>query len=169
MLVHPDDARRMDDLDPRLRADHAREPCLVADEDKIRGILGFRPIQQRAPDYLVRGVVTAHGVDGDAHDLGRGGRAPRLDLYHLTAAVGPAMRARLVRGLRAAALRTCNEVLRDKGEMTPTFALRGMRDPLLGLTGQLTLLNGGASIVSAQPGRPDENGVMTAADDYRRL
>jgi hypothetical protein len=47
------------------------------------------------------------------------------------------MRARLVRRLRATALRAGDESLRLQREVTPALALRGMRDPLFGMTSQM--------------------------------
>jgi len=116
VLVHPDDAPRVHDVDAgRLLADKPAQPWLVTDEHEVSGADDLS-IQQRAPDYVVRGVVAAHGIDGDAHQcrivlLGRG-RAPRLDLDHLPAAIRAAVRTRLVRRLRAAALRARHEVCR---------------------------------------------------------
>jgi hypothetical protein len=46
------------------------------------------------------------------------------------------MRAHLVRGLGAFALWARHEILRLQREMTAALALRGMRDPFLGLTCQ---------------------------------
>src|SRR5687767_5424569 len=65
----------------------------------------------------------------------RGG-AFRLDLEDLATAERAAMRARLVRGLGAFALRARHEILRLQREMAAALALRGMRDPFLGLTCQ---------------------------------
>ena len=65
--------------------------------------------------------------------------ALRLDLEDLPAAEHAAMRTRLVRGLRALALGTRHEILRLQRQMAATLALRGMRDPFLGMTSQSLL------------------------------
>src|SRR5260221_10444064 len=68
MLVHLDDVPRVDDGDTRARRRAERGPdgLLAPDEHEI-GDATLRPVQQRAPNDLVRGVVTTHRVDRDAH------------------------------------------------------------------------------------------------------
>ena len=69
VLVHRDDFGRVMDLDARVRAAEQRpQPSFLADEHDI-GRAALLPIQQRAPDDLVRGVVATHGVDGYAHGV----------------------------------------------------------------------------------------------------
>src|SRR5258706_6564702 len=68
MLVHLDDVPSVDDGDPRARRRAERGPdgLLAPDKHEIRDAT-LRPVQQRAPNHLVRGVVTTHRVDRDAH------------------------------------------------------------------------------------------------------
>ena len=67
MLVHRNDLGRVMDLHTRVHVTEERtQTVLASDEHDIRGA-SHLPIQQRAPDYLVRGVVATHGVDGYAH------------------------------------------------------------------------------------------------------
>jgi hypothetical protein len=68
MLVHPDDIFRVTKRDAgrNLIAEDLADRVLTSDENEV-GRTAFFSIQQSAPDYLVRGVVAAHGVDGDLH------------------------------------------------------------------------------------------------------
>src|SRR2546430_1512497 len=68
MLIHSDDGLRRADRDARwdLRTEELANRILAPDENEVRWATFF-PIQQSAPDYLVRGVVAAHRVDGDFH------------------------------------------------------------------------------------------------------
>ena len=68
MLVHPDDVLRPADRDARrsFGAQGLADGVLAPDEHEVRHTALF-PIQQSAPDYLVRGMVAAHCVDGDLH------------------------------------------------------------------------------------------------------
>jgi len=68
MLVHSDDVLRRADRDPRryIRTEGLADLVLAPDEHEVRWTALF-PIQQSAPDDLVRGVVAAHRVDGDIH------------------------------------------------------------------------------------------------------
>ena len=68
MLAHTDDVARVDHLDalPRRAAEQVADVRLPAHEHELGGS-ATRPIQERAPDDLVRGVVATHGIDGDAH------------------------------------------------------------------------------------------------------
>src|SRR5207245_8226072 len=108
-----------DDADALVMALARGRPkrLLAADEVQLGRAAG-PPVQKCAPDDLVRGVVAAHRVDGDAHrlpspysgaatassPLGRAGRRPlRLDLEDLTSAVRAAARRGLVWMLRGAA------------------------------------------------------------------
>ena len=115
MLVHSDDVLRAADRDARgsFGAQGLADGILAPDEHEVRHTALF-PIQQSAPDYLVRGVVAAHRVDGDFHQSAAvlGGRPLGLDRYDLAAAERAAVRARLVRRLRTLALRARNEVHR---------------------------------------------------------
>src|SRR5437879_1099206 len=161
MLVHRDDVLRRADGDAwrYLGPERLAYCVLAADEDEVRQT-AFFPIQQSAPDYLVRGVVAAHRVDGDFHQsaavLSR--RPLRLDRYDLAAAEHPAMRARLVRRLRALALWARNEVHRAQREMTAALALRRARYPFLGLACQSVLLVGVSMILEARPTRGQRSG-----------
>jgi len=145
MLVHSDDILRVADGDAGrdLGADERANGLLAADKHEV-GRATFLSIQQSAPDYLVRGVVAAHCVDGDFHQSAAvlSGRPLRLDRYDLAAAEGPALRARLVRRLRVLALRARNEIHRAQREMAAALALRRARYPFLGLACQSVLLEG---------------------------
>ena len=67
MLVHRDHFSGVLDLDAKMRAAEQRtQALLLPHQHDIRGA-AHPPIQQRAPDDLVRGVVATHGVDGYAH------------------------------------------------------------------------------------------------------
>jgi hypothetical protein len=68
VLVHRDDIARVANGDARRErgSEVPSQLLLAADENEIR-LPATCPIQQRAPDDLVRGVVAAHGVDGDLH------------------------------------------------------------------------------------------------------
>jgi hypothetical protein len=145
MLIHSDDVFRVPCRDARrqLAAHDLANGVLAADEHEVRRA-AFFSIQQSAPDYLVRGVVAAHRVDGDFHQraavLSR--RPLRLDRYDLAAAIRPALRARPVRRLRVLALRARDEVHRAQREMTAALALSRTWYPFLRLACQNVLLEG---------------------------
>ncbi len=67
MLVHRDHLGRVLDLHAGVRAAKQRAQALLLPDQHDIGGAALRPIQQRAPDDLVRGVVATHGVDGYAH------------------------------------------------------------------------------------------------------
>jgi hypothetical protein len=76
MLVHGDDLGRVMDHDAGMFAAKQRpEAILTADEHEIRHA-ALLPIQQHAPDDLVRGVVATHGVDRYAHGIKRRRASP---------------------------------------------------------------------------------------------
>jgi len=59
------------DLDPRTRAAQEWSQTIFAPDEHDVRCAALVPIQQRAPDDLVRGVVATHGVDGYAHGTTR--------------------------------------------------------------------------------------------------
>ena len=65
-----------------------------------------------------------------------GGALLRADLDHLAAPVHPAMRAGLMRRLRALALRAGHQALRHEAEVAAPVSLRGVRGPLFRFAGQ---------------------------------
>ena len=67
MLVHRDDVAGVHERDPpSLAAEGPPHQVGPPDEDDLR-LATPRPVQERAPDGLVRGVVAAHGIHRDAH------------------------------------------------------------------------------------------------------
>jgi hypothetical protein len=70
MLVHLDHVAGIDDGDARTRrrAERRAHDLVAADKDDV-GEPALRPVQQRAPDDLIRGVVATHRVDRDAHQI----------------------------------------------------------------------------------------------------